>query len=87
MMVASTSHDMRTPLNVIVNMHKLMQQRITDAITLSWLKVANTSTRLLEFLVNDTLDYFQIKSGKFVKKDKSFLLKNVVEGSMDLISH
>lgn len=64
-MVASTSHDMRTPLNTIINMHQLIELKITDETLKSWLKIAKNSTNLLMFLVNDTLDYFQIKSGKF----------------------
>jgi K+-sensing histidine kinase KdpD len=87
MMIASTSHDMRTPLNAIVQMHKMLEKRLTDPKSLEWLKIANTSTSLLMFLVNDTLDYFQIKSGKFVKMDKSFRIKNLVENTFELISH
>jgi signal transduction histidine kinase len=57
-MIASTSHDMRTPLNTIVNMHKMMAPKITDSLVQKWLRIANNSTSLLMFLVNDTLDYF-----------------------------
>ncbi len=39
------------------------------------------------FLVNDTLDYFQIKSGKFVRQDKTFKLETLVEGAMEMITH
>jgi signal transduction histidine kinase len=31
-MVASTSHDMRTPLNNIINMLRLMEENITDSV-------------------------------------------------------
>lgn len=57
-MVASTSHDMRTPLNTIVNMHELLEQHVNDEQLLKWLKVSKQSTHLLCSLVNDTLDYF-----------------------------
>lgn len=30
-MVASTSHDMRTPLNTIINMHDLIEMKIESA--------------------------------------------------------
>lgn len=33
--------------------------------TKKWVKIASNSTHLLSYLVSDTLDYFQIKSGKF----------------------
>lgn len=64
-MVASTSHDMRTPLNTIINMHSLILLKETDQTIRNWINIANSSTNLLLFLVNDTLDFFQIKSGKF----------------------
>ena len=58
-MIASTSHDMRTPLNTIVAMLNLLQIKIEDdEEALKWLRIANNSTNLLLFLVNDTLDYF-----------------------------
>jgi signal transduction histidine kinase len=58
-MIASTSHDMRTPLNTIINMIKLIQGRIRNEPQVNkWLKIASNSTNLLLYLVNDTLDYF-----------------------------
>jgi signal transduction histidine kinase len=57
-MVASTSHDMRTPLNTILNMHNLIENDLTDPKLLKWLKVSKTSTNILICLVNDTLDYY-----------------------------
>ena len=58
MMIASTSHDMRTPLNTVISMHTMMEQYITEERVLKWLKVSKNSTSLLLFLVNDTLDYY-----------------------------
>lgn len=57
-MIASTSHDMRTPLNTIVNMHRLIKTEMTDLKLLKWIRVADNSTNLLLYLVSDTLDYF-----------------------------
>lgn len=57
-MIASTSHDMRTPLNTIIAMHQMMKDKVEEPNILEYLNIANTSTSLLLFLVNDTLDYF-----------------------------
>lgn len=57
-MIASTSHDMRTPLNTTTNMLQLIKTRTTDEQTLQWLEVCKRSTNQLLYLVNDTLDYF-----------------------------
>ena len=59
MMVASTSHDMRTPLNTILNMQDLILKKLPkdDAELNRWLLVSKTSTNILMCLVNDTLDF------------------------------
>lgn len=46
-MLASTSHDMRTPLNTIINMHNLIKYRETDELVIKWLDIATNSTNLL----------------------------------------
>jgi signal transduction histidine kinase len=78
-MIASTSHDMRTPLNTIVSMLNMIEKRLEDLNLLKWLKVAKHSTDLLLCLVNDTLDYYQIKSGKFRSRLGAFNIKELVE--------
>ena len=86
-MIASTSHDMRTPLNTIISMTSLIKYKIQDNPQLNqWLDAASNSTNLLLYLVNDTLDYFQIKSGKFKEKISTFTITEVVEGCFSLIS-
>lgn len=57
-MIASTSHDMRTPLNSILNMLHLLQDMVTDSQLAQMIRVAINSSQLLLFLVSDTLDYF-----------------------------
>lgn len=84
-LIASTSHDMRTPLNTIVNMLKMIKTRINDSELLHWLSVAINSSFLLQFLVNDTLDYFQIKSGKFKQRKMHFKLHDLVKECFDLV--
>lgn len=78
-MIASTSHDMRTPLNTTISMLNLIQKRTEDEELLKWIRVANNSTNLLKFLVSDTLDYFQIRSGKFEQKLERFTFKDLLE--------
>ena len=85
-MVASTSHDMRTPLNTIINMHRILEIRVKDdPQALFCLRVAGSSSNLLLFLVNDTLDFFQIKSGKFKMKCSPCNLAEVIASCFELI--
>jgi signal transduction histidine kinase len=58
-MVASTSHDMKTPLNSIINMLALLDnQIIKTGGNRNWVKIAENSSYLLLSLVNDTLDFY-----------------------------
>jgi signal transduction histidine kinase len=58
-MVASTSHDMKTPLNSIINMLALLyNQIIKTGGNRMWVKIAENSAYLLLSLVNDTLDFY-----------------------------
>mmetsp|Transcript_44693 Transcript_44693/g.32739 ORF Transcript_44693/g.32739 Transcript_44693/m.32739 type:complete len:88 (+) Transcript_44693:342-605(+) len=85
MTIASTSHDMRTPINTILNMHSLIEQELTDPVIKKYLQLSKTSALILQALVNDTLDYFQIKSGKFNFKPKEFRIQEVLEKSMGVV--
>jgi signal transduction histidine kinase len=85
-MIASASHDMRTPLNTIINMIKLVQNKVADKNILKWLGVANNSANLLMYIVNDTLDFYQIKSGKFSLRPEAFSINEMVEQGLDLVA-
>jgi signal transduction histidine kinase len=85
-MIASTSHDMRTPLNTIINMHNMITKLIGDPKILKFLRVATSSTNLLLYLVNDTLDYYQIKSNKFKKRMAAFRVDEVIQTCLNLVS-
>ena len=43
-MIASTSHDMKTPLNSVLSMVDLVERRTTDSKALNWLRIAKNST-------------------------------------------
>jgi signal transduction histidine kinase len=58
MMIASTSHDMRTPINTALNMVSLLKKANLSPLESKWLKVAKTSLSLLLSLINDILDYY-----------------------------
>ena len=85
-MVASASHDMRTPLNTIINMHQLIELKTEDETVRSLLQIAKNSTDLLMFLVRDTLDLFQIRSGRFEIKKQPVKITDLVGQCFDLIT-
>lgn len=45
-------------------------------------KIQDASSSLMEFLIQDLLDYAQIKAGKFRKNVQSFNIRNAIEKVM-----
>ena len=81
-MFASVSHELRTPINIINNCLLCLTGKVEEQAT-KWVKIADTSCKFLLSLVNDTLDFTQLKMGKFslvystISPDQ--LLKEVAE--------
>lgn len=72
--LSTISHDMRTPLNGILGLTTLLQNKTSDPGMREDLDQLETSGRYLLQLINDTLDMSKIESGKMV------LAPGVVEG-------
>ena len=65
MITATVSHDMRTPLNAIIGLGKNLEQHVPTPAGKRLLKIVMDSATLLNFLVNDMIDLFRIRNGKF----------------------
>jgi signal transduction histidine kinase len=65
MLTATVSHDMRTPLNSIMGIGKNLEPFVKDKNGAKYLSIMMNSARLLNFLVNDLIDLFRIRNGKF----------------------
>lgn len=65
MLTATVSHDLRTPLNAIIGLLNNLDGFIHDQRGILFLNIIRNSSKFMNFLVNDLLDYFQIKNGKF----------------------
>lgn len=63
-MYASVSHELRTPINVVLNCLRCLANKVESS-GLKWVKIADTSCKFLLSLVNDTLDFAQLRFGKF----------------------
>ncbi|CDW72665.1 multi-sensor hybrid histidine kinase [Stylonychia lemnae] len=80
MITATVSHDMRTPINAIMGLIQSLDQFVTQNIGKRLLGIVNNSSKILLFLVNDILDFFQLKNGKFkIKLEKIEIRKPVLE--------
>ena len=74
MLTATISHDMRTPLNAIISVSKnlINELAVNQPCKKTWtkfLKIVFNSASLLNFQVNDLIDLFKIRTGKFKPVD------------------
>lgn len=58
------SHDIRTPMNVILGYNQLMKEDLTDSKLLDYQKKIEQSGKLLLSIINNVLDMARIESGK-----------------------
>ncbi|CDW74713.1 multi-sensor hybrid histidine kinase [Stylonychia lemnae] len=86
MLTATVSHDMRTPLNAMTGLLDSIKTFIGDNQKgLRLLKVVDNSCKILLSLVNDLLDFSQIKNGKFRKNEQIVDIKKSVQDALDII--
>lgn len=78
--LANMSHDIRTPMNAIVGLTKLMQYSLNDPEILdSYIQKLQSSSEYLLGLINDILDLSKIESGSIELKKESMNLRKVAE--------
>ena len=70
MILATVSHEMRTPINAIMQQlesleHMLLKKDGQGKSVQKMIRVIKNSAQLLLFLVNDMLDVYMLKNGKF----------------------
>ena len=84
MITATVSHDMRTPLNSIIGMINNLEPFITDERGKTMLKIVNNSSKFLLFLINDLLDFFKLRNGKFKINLKQCDIKNSIRDMIEM---
>lgn len=84
-LLASVSHDLRTPLNGVVGILEILMENIKDAQMRKYLKIAVRCTNLLLFMVNDILDFSQINNGKLRLIPSKSTLYLMVKEVIDLV--
>ena len=73
------SHDIRTPMNVILGYNELMKQYLTDPILVDYQNKIEQSGKLLLSIINNVLDMARIESGKMVVEEGAEQIGLVVE--------
>ena len=86
LLVASASHEFRTPLNGILGMLTLLNLFVSEE-GKHLLKVASDSSNFLMCLINDMLDFSQLESKSLKINYSSFDVKKMLEEIRDLVSY
>lgn len=73
------SHDIRTPMNVILGYNELMKQYLTDPILVDYQNKIEQSGKVLLSIINNVLDMARIESGKMVVEERAEAIGLVVE--------
>lgn len=82
-MYASSNHELRTPINVIINCIKYLKLK-ADPSLMKWVNICDTSSQFLLCLVNDTLDFASMKVGKFSLSKSKVNVQKMLKDVADL---
>ncbi|MDO5112482.1 MAG: ATP-binding protein [Clostridia bacterium] len=83
--LSNMSHDIRTPLNAIVNMTKFAKEsKAEPALLDEYLDTIDESSDHLLRLINDVLDMSRIESGQAVIESRPFDIKAELNGLADI---
>ena len=75
----NVSHDIRTPMNVILGYNQLMKKKLSDPVLVDYQKKIEQSGNLLLSIINDVLNMARIESGKSVLVESSESIVDMVE--------
>ena len=85
--VANMSHEIRTPLNSLLGFLSLLgdEKNMTDE-QLTWIRTAQHSGASLLGLINETLDFSKIESGKMQLERYAFSIHELVNSTMAMLT-
>jgi signal transduction histidine kinase/ActR/RegA family two-component response regulator len=84
--LTNMSHEMRTPLNAVLNMLFLVKDTHLTTTQQDFLETASHSGQVLLSLIDDILDFSKIETGEFNIESIPFNLRQVVEEALETLA-
>ena len=84
--LATMSHEMRTPLNVVIGMNELLFDTPLNEEQEKYSRQIESSAKALLVLINDILDLTKIETGKLELKAIEFDLRTILENAVDSVA-
>ena len=85
-LIATVSHDLRTPINTISGYASIIEESETNKHTKDHIAHIKSATDYVNNLVNDLLDFSQLEAGKMVAKNTTFKLDKLIRESSENIA-
>lgn len=84
---ARMSHEVRTPMNAILGLSRLLEQSQLDNTQSNYVDLITKSANALLGIINDILDFSKMEVGKLQIVDSEFNLVGLLEDVVELISY
>ncbi|KAJ5087168.1 hypothetical protein N7456_010784 [Penicillium angulare] len=86
LLLANSAHEVRTPLNAIINYLEIALEGALDDDTRESLTKSHSASKSLIYVINDLLDLTNTETGQELIKDETFDLKSTLHEAFDMLA-
>lgn len=86
LLLANSAHEVRTPLNAIINYLEIAMEGSLDQETRDNLSKSHSASKSLIYVINDLLDLTKTEEGGELTKDEIFDIRDVLREATDLFT-